>query len=346
MDLGFHARQQVNQEPRIRVRVWHIPPILVPFFDFGEWCHLTRINLPVVGLQVWTVEHILEHCPVLLNVGAGKIRHQMNVHLEATCLELLHGLDCSRSVMAPIYVLQHLIICMLDTYLHTCAAISPKPLQLRWCDMVWPCLQCKPDDLRDGNLIDLLLFQQREPLSSVSSCIAPLAQFALSFVKHVCCIEEVAAELLLVDARVVRPGAALHNEFHFVHCVPLLCQRACAVVELPDWIEFILVRPRHCGLRGQIRSRLPRLVRTVVAIIWTREIARSCNNGDYHNSRVGADRLLGGQFLEGEMALNTLGIQQPVVGTYYLRFRKCGLEPLSDLIDSTFILFLRSEIGA
>mmetsp|Transcript_63583 Transcript_63583/g.185935 ORF Transcript_63583/g.185935 Transcript_63583/m.185935 type:complete len:213 (-) Transcript_63583:108-746(-) len=126
--------------------------------------------------------------------------------------------------------------------------------------------------------------------------------------------------------------------------MPLLCQRACAVVELPDGIELVLVRSGHGRLRRQIRARLPRLVWAVVAVVRAGEPAGCRDHSDDDYARVGAHGLLGCDALEGGVPWQGSGLPQTVVGPDNLRLRGLDLEVLPHYADGLVILLLSLEL--
>jgi len=74
-DPGVHlcldAGKEVDENLWFLLGVGHVFALLEPSLDPSKWRYLARVDLPMVCLELITVQDILEHSPILLGVGAG-----------------------------------------------------------------------------------------------------------------------------------------------------------------------------------------------------------------------------------------------------------------------------------
>mmetsp|Transcript_55681 Transcript_55681/g.133239 ORF Transcript_55681/g.133239 Transcript_55681/m.133239 type:complete len:216 (+) Transcript_55681:1389-2036(+) len=215
------------------------------------------------------MQHVLEHGPILLCVGARKIWHEVDIHLETASLQQASRPDCCGSVMPSIDVCEDRVVSVLHADLNPGATVAPQPANFRRGDMVRPGFQGKADDLCDGPLVKALLFKQRPTLSDPGRVLPFLAQLAQLLVKGVGSVEEISAELLLVVSGIVRPGAPEHDNLHLVHRVTLLRKSAGPIIKLSHRAELVLISSCNRRLCAQVGPGLAGLVWAVVAVVGT-----------------------------------------------------------------------------
>ncbi|GIX63593.1 ATP-dependent Clp protease ATP-binding subunit ClpA [Babesia caballi] len=297
VDGAFHAHHEVHEQIRVDVEVGHEFALLVPLLNARKGRDLARVNLPLVGLQGLVAQDQGEHLEVHRGVAGGEVGHQVDVHLVAVFLQQVESPGGVAQGVAAVHVVEDLVVGVLDAQLDASAAEVAQDPDLVRGDSVGAGLEREANDAALRPDVHVLL--GREGL--------PGAARLEGRGEYVGGVVEVAAELLLVLPGVAAPGASQHQNLDLVNDVPVAVEGHGAVIELLHGVKVVLVGAQHGGFGGEVAAGLAGLVRAVVAVGGTAEVAGGGQDGDHNNAGIGPDRLVAQQLLHVRVVLHRLG---------------------------------------
>ena len=181
----------------------------------------------------------------------------MNIHLETLILQQLNRIHDLLLRTFTIHLLQNLIICMLQTHLNTCHSHPSQSLQFILCNLVRTRLYRHSNNLTDRVFIYLDLLPNTQHISAIfiKNCIRCIIQFR----------NKTFSNLRLITTK----RSSQNNHFTLINRMPI--QQICyqTLPKLFHTRKSIPLSSHYCRFSMKIRTRITRIIRTIMTIIRT-----------------------------------------------------------------------------